>query len=113
VNRGRQEKEPYFLSPDTYSNIDKIHLIHQNGFIMVSITIKNIPDMIYSAVKKRAKKNHRSINGEILHILEEVTAPVPVTPEESLEQARRYRRMTAGSPVTAREIQKAKEFGRK
>ncbi len=39
---------------------------------MPSITIKNIPDNIYSKIKENAAKNFRSINGEILYCLNRV-----------------------------------------
>ena len=38
---------------------------------MVTITLKNVPPEIYERIKIQAKNNHRSINGEILSILEQ------------------------------------------
>ena len=37
---------------------------------MKSITLRQIPDSLHLAIKRRAKANHRSLNGEIIAILE-------------------------------------------
>lgn len=38
---------------------------------MPSITVKNLPEPLYRALKQRAKQRHRSLNGEIIATLEE------------------------------------------
>jgi macrodomain Ter protein organizer (MatP/YcbG family) len=40
----------------------------QNG--SVNLTLKNIPDPVYQAIKKEAKKNRRSLNAEMIQVLE-------------------------------------------
>jgi plasmid stability protein len=45
---------------------------------MVTVTIKNIPEQIYDRIKAQAKTNHRSINGEILSILEQAVSLPPI-----------------------------------
>lgn len=37
----------------------------------VNISIKNAPDDLVAALKARAQRNHRSLQGEVLSILEE------------------------------------------
>jgi plasmid stability protein len=37
---------------------------------MKSLTIKNIPDDLHAALKRRAELNYRSLNREIISILE-------------------------------------------
>lgn len=37
---------------------------------MATLNIKNIPDDLYEAFKQVARKNHRSINSEVIHWLE-------------------------------------------
>jgi antitoxin FitA len=37
----------------------------------VNLPIKNAPDALVATLKLRAKRNHRSLQGEILAILEE------------------------------------------
>ena len=34
---------------------------------MPNITIRDIPDVLYQDIKYFARKNHRSINGQIIH----------------------------------------------
>jgi plasmid stability protein len=36
----------------------------------VNITVKNIPDPVYEAIKKEAKRKGRSLNAEIIKLLE-------------------------------------------
>lgn len=79
---------------------------------MASITIKNIPPRLYSTVKQRAKMNHRSINGEIIAILEQVATHQTLTPEDILRKARDLRRLTAETVIMPGDIQRAKESGR-
>ena len=45
--------------------------------VMVAITVKNIPAPLYERVKERAKANHRSINNELITILEQSVMPQP------------------------------------
>ena len=40
-----------------------------------NLSIKNAPDEVVSRLKERAAKHHRSLNGELLSILEEATQP--------------------------------------
>ena len=79
---------------------------------MVTITIKNIPEQIYERIKVRATTNHRSINGEILSILEQAVALPPIDVEATLERARKVRELTAHYTVTADEIEKMINEGR-
>jgi plasmid stability protein len=37
----------------------------------VSLSIKNVPDELAERLRQRAKRNHRSLQGELLAILEE------------------------------------------
>jgi plasmid stability protein len=37
----------------------------------VSLSIKNVPPALAKALGERAKRNHRSIQGELMHILED------------------------------------------
>ena len=38
---------------------------------MSSLTIRNIPDQLHQKLKIRAQQHHRSLNGEVLAILDE------------------------------------------
>jgi plasmid stability protein len=41
----------------------------------VSLSIKNVSPAIAKALGERAKRHHRSIQGELMHILEEAVRP--------------------------------------
>ena len=42
---------------------------------MANILLKQIPPALHAAIKERARQNHRSMNGEILDILERELLP--------------------------------------
>lgn len=80
---------------------------------MTTITIKNIPPVLYERIKQKAKANRRSINNEIITILEQglaVRSPAEVS--ELLESARKIRELTARYTLTDEEIEKAINEGR-
>lgn len=41
----------------------------------VSLSVKNVPPAVAKALGERAKRHHRSIQGELMHILEEAVRP--------------------------------------
>lgn len=79
---------------------------------MVTITLKKVPKEIYERIKVRAATNHRSINGEILSILEQAVSLPPIDVEATLERARKVRELTANYTVTADEIERMINEGR-
>lgn len=79
---------------------------------MVTVTIKNIPEGVYERIKTQAKTNHRSINGEILSILEQAISIPPIDVQETLKRARKVRELTAHYKITADEIEKLINEGR-
>ena len=55
----------------------------------VSLSIKNVPEELAERLRERAKRNHRSLQGELLAILEEKLEPKEqLTPSEVLRQVR-------------------------
>jgi plasmid stability protein len=53
----------------------------------VNLSIKNAPDDLVALLKARAERNHRSMQGEVLAILEEaVRTPRRLTPMELLAE---------------------------
>ena len=55
----------------------------------VSLSIKNVPDELAERLRARAKQNHRSLQGELVAILEETVVPQrKLTVDEVLESAR-------------------------
>jgi antitoxin FitA len=56
----------------------------------INLSIKNAPDDLVAALKIRAQRNHRSMQREVLTILETaVREPRPLTPDEILAKVRR------------------------
>lgn len=56
----------------------------------INLSIKNAPDDLVAALKLRAKGNHRSMQREMLSILEEaVRHPRRLTPDQVLAEVRR------------------------
>lgn len=49
----------------------------------VSLSIKNVPDELVDRLRSRASANHRSLQGELLVILEEVLLGQGLTVEEA------------------------------
>jgi plasmid stability protein len=79
---------------------------------MVAVTLKNVPEDLYKRVKLRAKANHRSINSELIDIIEQSVIPRPLDVEAWLEKARRLREATAQYVITDEEITRLKNEGR-
>ena len=76
----------------------------------VNLSIKNAPDDLVVRLKARAAKNHRSLQGEMLAIIEEaVREPTTLTPREVLAEVRRLGLQT---PAEAVEIVRAHRDGR-
>ena len=55
----------------------------------VSLSITNVPDEMVRRLKERAARHHRSLQGELMAILEEAMgASRPLTPDEVLTRVR-------------------------
>jgi plasmid stability protein len=79
---------------------------------MATMTLKNIPEDLYARLKILAQTNHRSINGELIAIIERSVGRSPDEVAEILERARRIRELTAHYVVTDEEITRLKNEGR-
>ncbi len=62
---------------------------------MKTITLKNIPSPLHSALKQRARQHGRSLNKEALACLEMAVSPTPVDTDAMLHDIRAHR---AGMP---------------
>ena len=51
----------------------------------VTLSIKNVPDQLAEKLRTRAARRHRSLQGELLAILEETVSPRRVSPGELLK----------------------------
>lgn len=85
---------------------------HNGGDIMPSITVKGVPDALYTQLKQRAKKNRRSLNSEIIVCLEEAANRTEFDPEAWLKEVERLRNEVKVTPLTDEEIHEAKNWGR-
>ncbi|MGD8360295.1 MAG: Arc family DNA-binding protein [Gemmatimonadota bacterium] len=57
----------------------------------VNLSIKNVPEALAQRLRDRAARAHRSLQGELMAILQEaVDGPDPLTPSEALERIRTW-----------------------
>lgn len=54
----------------------------------VSLSVKNVPDELADRLRARAKENHRSLQGELLAILEASLPPQQLTVDEVYQRMR-------------------------
>ena len=79
---------------------------------MPALTIKNIPDDVYNALKDSAKQQHRSINSEVIMCLKRSLLPKLISPEERLSTIRALRSQVKSGAITAEDIDQAINEGR-
>ena len=79
---------------------------------MATLTIKNLPDEIYAALKQTAKKHRRSINSEAIVRLEHGIKNVEPDPETIIERIRKNRVKLKGMKLTDEFLGYAKNEGR-
>ena len=58
-----------------------------NGSMPVTLSIKNVPHRIAQQLRRRAARNHRSLQGELMAILEEASQQ-SITVEQLVEGAK-------------------------
>ncbi len=79
---------------------------------MPALTIKNIPDDLYDALKNIAKQHHRSINSEVIVCLKRSLLPKRINPDERLSTIRAIRSQVTPNTITAEDIEQAINEGR-
>ena len=65
---------------------------------MPAVHVRDIPEPVLEALKRRANAPHRSLKGELLHILEQAADPAQpakmnglgLSPQEAIENARSF-----------------------
>ena len=77
-----------------------------------TLTLKNIPDVVYSRLKLSAATHRRSMNSEAIVCLETVLLPAKVTPAERLARAREMRAALPNGKFRALDIDELKREGR-
>ena len=55
----------------------------------VNLSIRGVPEPLAQRLKERAMRNHRSLQGELMSILEETLLPRQLTIEEAYQKIKR------------------------
>jgi antitoxin FitA len=79
---------------------------------MAALNIKSIPDDLYRELKKSAKVHHRSINSEVIAILEPVLMHTRITREQQLANVVSLRSRIIPGIISAEDIELAIREGR-
>jgi plasmid stability protein len=67
----------------------------------VTLSIKTVPDDLAETLRQRARRNHRSLQGELMAILEDASRETPFQARALLE---RVRAMGVKTPANAARI---------
>lgn len=79
---------------------------------MATITLKNIPDPTYKTLKQLAAEHHRSVNSEVIHLIEKATKSTKLDPNQHLLMARTLRQKTKGHTINNVTLSELKDEGR-
>jgi plasmid stability protein len=79
---------------------------------MPSVTVKNIPEHAYEILKQVANSHHRSVNSEIICLIEKATISRKFSPEQHMVAAGQSRAKTRRFLLTDEILQEVKEEGR-
>jgi plasmid stability protein len=78
---------------------------------MPTITVKNIPEDVYERLKMQAKANRRSINNEVITLIEREVNSYRIDPEQFIKEARAIRE-SIDYVITDEELEQAINEGR-
>lgn len=67
---------------------------------MTVVTVKSIPDNLYTRLKSIAEMNRRSVNREIIVCIQKAAGNQCISPEKTLEDARRPVGSGNSPPIT-------------
>lgn len=76
---------------------------------MPNVNVKNLPKEIHRRLKERAKRNHRSLNSELIACLQDAVMPKRIDPDEAAERIRVLRMRFRGPPLEDEEIARLKD----
>jgi plasmid stability protein len=85
---------------------------HEEAGMGTTITVKNIPPELYERLKLSASFHHRSINSEVIALIEASIAAKKRKPEDFLASARAIRERTGRYALKQEFIDRAKREGR-
>lgn len=78
----------------------------------MSVTLKGIPDDVYARLKATAEAHHRSLNNEVIHMLESALMVHRVPAHERIARARALRAELKSGAFKAKDIDTLKRQGR-
>ena len=79
---------------------------------MRTLTLKGVPHTLYDKLRKLAAAEHRSINRQVILMLEQDVARQAIDVKAWLEETARIRKRWKLEPMTMDEIDAAKKRGR-
>ena len=79
---------------------------------MPSLTIKGIPNTLLDLLRRRAELHRRSLNSEVLHLLERSVSSTPVDSEAILRRIRALRERTQLPALSSEDLESAIDAGR-
>jgi plasmid stability protein len=79
---------------------------------VASLTIKGVPDSLLEVLRKRAEQHRRSLNSEVLLLLENSSGANRIDPDSVLMRIHRLQARTALPPLTDALLEEAIEEGR-
>lgn len=84
---------------------ERIH----NGAMAVTLSVKNVPEKVAERLRERAARNHRSLQGELMAILEDAALPSVTL----ADLARKAKALGLETPADSVEIIRAGRDGRR
>ena len=83
-------QDGFIITPECF-HFGSMCVFSLEGTMAVNLSIKRVPEGVAKQLRRRATRHHRSLQGELLAILEEsVRSDLLLTPEEMLAQVRKY-----------------------
>ncbi|NOY69244.1 MAG: hypothetical protein GXP53_07090 [Deltaproteobacteria bacterium] len=79
---------------------------------MATITVKNINDKTYKSLKELAAGHNRSINGEVIHLIEKASKSTKIDLNQYLIEARKFRKKTKKNIINDTTLTEAKNEAR-
>ena len=77
-----------------------------NGNVPVSLSIKNVPDEVVEKLRERAQRNRRSLQGELLEVVEKAARETPVPTIEQVYERAKARGLSSKSGESVRAIRR-------
>jgi plasmid stability protein len=79
---------------------------------MATLTIKNIPESLVKRLKQRAAQHRRSLNSEVIDMLDSTTRVTPTDVEEEIARIRARRPIPETIRITQKQLNAWKREGR-